>query len=91
MDKFIITVYGKVQGIGYRWFVVENAKRYNLSGWVRNCQDGSVECGVKGKKENIDRFIEDIKKYPLAKIVKIEIKECVDESKFLYDDFKIIK
>jgi len=90
MEKFIIKIYGRVQGIGYRWFILENAKKYNLYGWVKNCDDGSVECGAKGLKEDIDKFIEDIKKHPLAKITKMDIEKCSDESKIFYDDFKII-
>jgi len=90
MDRFIIKIYGKVQGIGYRWFVLENARKYSLSGWVKNCDDGSVECGVMGIKEVIDKFIEDIKKHPLAKITEININKCEDESKIFYDNFIII-
>jgi len=89
MERFIIVVHGRVQGIGYRWFVWENAKKYNLNGWVKNCDDGTVECGVEGIKENIDKFIEDIKKHPLARIVKIEVKKC-GEIKNFGQDFRIL-
>lgn len=83
MDKFLIKIYGKVQGIGYRWFVVEKASKYNLSGWVKNNDDGTVECAVKGLKEDIDKFLDEIKNdHPCAKIEKIEINNCPNNIEF---------
>jgi len=37
-----VTVRGRVQGVGYRAFVADEADARNLEGWVRNCRDGSV-------------------------------------------------
>ena len=45
-----IRIYGIVQGVGYRHWTAKTAKKYNLSGWVRNRSDGSVEAVLKGKK-----------------------------------------
>lgn len=75
MDKFLIRLYGRVQGIGYRWFIVEVAKKYNLYGWVKNREDGCVECVVEGIEENIEKFLDNIKSYPLAVIERIEKEE----------------
>jgi acylphosphatase len=41
-------VRGRVQGIGFRWFVREHAQRLGVAGWVRNLPDGSVELEVAG-------------------------------------------
>ncbi|MGC8867429.1 MAG: acylphosphatase [Elusimicrobiales bacterium] len=83
MDRFLLKIYGRVQGIGYRWFVVEQAIKYNLLGWVKNCDDGSVECAVKGLRENIEKFIVDIKtKHPIARVEKIEINDCPSTVEF---------
>jgi acylphosphatase len=41
-------VRGRVQGVGFRWFVRETARRSGLSGWVKNCADGSVEVAASG-------------------------------------------
>lgn len=87
MDKIFVKIYGQVQGIGYRWFVLETAKKYNLSGWVKNCQDLTVECAVKGSDEEIKKFLNDIKtKHPLAFVEKMEIKKFEEE---IEDEFLI--
>jgi hypothetical protein len=39
-----VTVRGRVQGVGYRAFVADEADACNLEGWVRNCRDGSGRC-----------------------------------------------
>ncbi len=41
-------VRGRVQGVGFRWFVMREATRLNLKGYVRNLPDGSVEVCAQG-------------------------------------------
>lgn len=43
MSAFHVVVRGRVQGVGFRWFVRERARALGLRGWVRNQADGSVE------------------------------------------------
>jgi acylphosphatase len=53
-------VRGRVQGVGFRWFVQEAAQREGTTGWVRNVVDGSVEALVEGDQEavaNVERAI----------------------------------
>ena len=45
-------------------------KNLFLTGWVKNCEDESVECEVSGKRENIDFFVNACKKGPLFANVK---------------------
>ncbi len=51
-----VAVRGRVQGVGFRWFVRENARRLDLTGWVRNQADGSVEVAVDGEAELVERL-----------------------------------
>ena len=46
-------VKGRVQGVGFRWFVHREAAELNLRGWVRNTEDGHVEVVAAGKPEDL--------------------------------------
>lgn len=47
---------GRVQGVGFRWFAWDAARREGLTGLVRNLPDGSVEIVAEGDREALDRF-----------------------------------
>lgn len=85
---FKLVVYGKVQGIGYRWFVREIAKEEKISGYVKNNYDGTVEIIAEAEnKEKITVFIERIKReHPYAIVEKIDISEVPLNN---YKDFDI--
>ena len=46
-----IIFYGRVQGVGFRYYSVYKARALGLTGWVRNLYDGTVEMEVQGKRE----------------------------------------
>jgi len=71
-----IIIKGIVQGVGFRPFIHKLVQNYNLSGWVFNSNQG-VEIEVEGKEEELNSFINDVKKKlpPLARIEKIEANE----------------
>lgn len=61
MNRYHIVVSGMVQGVGFRYFIYYTASTFNLTGWVRNCLDGSVEMEVQGVYENLSAFIKKIR------------------------------
>ena len=52
-----VTVSGRVQGVGYRYFVDHAARSHDLEGWVRNRRDGSVEAVFAGPPEAVAAVI----------------------------------
>jgi acylphosphatase len=70
---------GRVQGVGFRWFVRERARREGLAGWVRNNADGTVEIAARGDDEAVGRFSESIRQGPPgAKVERVDSLEAVD-------------
>jgi acylphosphatase len=60
---------GRVQGVGYRAFVVRTAGVFGLTGWVRNLPDRSVEAVLEGDRPTIDAAIKILHEGPPAAIV----------------------
>jgi acylphosphatase len=59
-----LLVSGRVQGVGFRWFVREAARQHRLAGWVRNRPDGSVELEASGVDTAVHGFVEAIREGP---------------------------
>jgi hydrogenase maturation protein HypF len=72
--RYIVKIYGIVQGIGYRPYIYKVAKELNIKGWVNN-YDSSVVIDMEGRKEEIKEFLFKIVKKPpeLAKVQKTEV------------------
>ena len=64
MDAVHWRVEGKVQGVGFRWFVRERARRLDLAGWVANRPDGSVEVAAAGAEEALAKLREVVREGP---------------------------
>lgn len=62
MNRYFIQVFGRVQGVGFRYFVNYTANNFKLTGWVKNCEDGSVKMEIQGNEQSISSFIEKINK-----------------------------
>ena len=52
-----ILVYGKVQGVGYRFALAEQARNLNIMGWCRNLPEGQVEAWIQGGKEAVGNLL----------------------------------
>jgi acylphosphatase len=74
--RLYVRVRGRVQGVGYRFHARQAAQARGLSGWVRNCTDGSVECEVQGRPEEAEAFVEQLRGGPpLALVSGVETAE----------------
>lgn len=68
-----IKVFGRVQGVGFRAWTRRQATELNLSGWVRNRINGSVEIMADGDEKDISVFLKLCQKGPLfARVDRIE-------------------
>lgn len=69
----LLRIYGKVQGVGFRFFATRVARRLGLKGWIENVRDGSVEAAVEGDSSAIDRWIEELREGPrYAEVTRID-------------------
>ena len=55
---------GRVQGVGFRWFVIQQARPLNLNGWVKNLYNGDVEVMAEGPKPDLEFLLEKLRKGP---------------------------
>jgi acylphosphatase len=84
--KHVIFI-GRVQGVGFRFTAHRTAQRHQLTGFVRNLPDGTVEMLAQGSAQDIDDCIRDIKDYFGNYLRKTEIQEIPNDPK--YKDFRI--
>ncbi len=76
LKAFQVRVYGRVQRVGYRRFVLDSAQELGLSGHVKNEKDGSVTVFAQGDEAILEKFIEMLKSPPPPAHVKsIDVKE----------------
>ena len=66
MPAMHILIAGRVQGVGFRWFARVAARRLELSGWVRNLEDGTVEVAAAGPQESLDQLRRQLSRGPDA-------------------------
>ena len=81
-------VEGRVQGVGFRYFVQENALSLGISGWVRNRWDRTVEVVAEGDKQRLDKLLAAIQRGPRASQVSA-VKTKWSTSTGEFRDFQI--
>jgi acylphosphatase len=71
-----ITVYGRVQGVGFRYFTKMKADSLGINGFVKNQPDGSVYIEAEGDSDVMNEFIALCRKGPaLARVIKMDVNE----------------
>jgi acylphosphatase len=65
-----LEIEGRVQGVGFRWFVRERASALGIAGWVRNTDSGDVEVAARGEDESVASLVADIGRGPAGALVR---------------------
>lgn len=74
-----VRITGKVQGVWYRGWTVEQARRRGLDGWVRNLSDGSVEAVFAGPPPDVDAMLDACwQGPPSAMVINVKVLETED-------------
>lgn len=73
-------VQGRVQGVGFRWFVQREASELGLRGWVRNTEDGDVELVAAGEAADLSELRASLKRGPRGSRVDRVIEHNLAES-----------
>jgi len=76
-----IRVNGRVQGVGFRYALHDEAQRLGITGWVRNCADGSVEALVQGEAHAVEALLRWARRGPRAARVET-LAEAEPEQRF---------
>lgn len=88
MPNLEIIVSGRVQGVGFRWFVLDCALRHRIKGYVRNQADGSVKIIAAGAEQDISLFTKEVEQGNRhCRVTNIEITELTQNHE--YEDFFI--
>ena len=81
-------VYGRVQGVGFRYFTWKGAEKIGIKGTVRNCTDGSVEIIAEGNNDQLQDFCNWLKVGPRTASVEGVLEDNIEDKR--YSDFSII-
>jgi acylphosphatase len=74
-----LKIFGRVQGVWFRGWTVDQAEELGLDGWVRNVSDGSVEALVAGAPSSVSEMIARCRKGPsTASVDKVDVKDADD-------------
>lgn len=90
MSGLHVRIVGVVQGVGFRWFVRERARRLGLAGFVRNLPDGSVEVAASGEEGQLELLRGELQRGPRGASVEAVQDMTPEPSETLPDPFGIV-
>ena len=73
-------IQGRVQGVGFRWFVHREASELDLCGWVRNTEEGDVEVVASGSVEELAELRETLRRGPRGSRVDRLVEHYLDDN-----------
>ena len=79
---------GRVQGVGFRWTVNRLARRYPVTGFVRNLRDGRVELVISGTVDSLDQLSADVTEHFADNITAVDSESVEHPEDFM--DFRIL-
>ncbi|MGC8971242.1 MAG: acylphosphatase [bacterium] len=86
--RMVVTLGGRVQGVGFRSFARYKAFMLGIKGYARNTWDGKVEVVAEGPIEKLDEFLRELKRGPVSARVK-EVDVRFEPATYEFDDFSI--
>jgi acylphosphatase len=86
--RLTATVTGRVQGVGFRWFVQRMACSSGLTGFVRNLPNGGVEAVAEGDEQALDRLLDALRQGPPAARIE-DVKAAWSEAQNTFTGFTI--
>jgi len=70
-----LLISGRVQGVAFRYYTINNAQNLGINGWVKNCWDGKVEVLIEGEEDKVKELIDWCYRGPRSAVVeKVDIK-----------------
>ena len=76
LETRLVRVYGRVQGVGYRYACVQQARALGVTGWVRNRMDDSVEAMLQGTPQRVAQMCDWMRdEMPAALVEKMDVRE----------------
>jgi len=89
LEAYTLRVYGRVQRVGFRRYVLDLAQDLNLTGHAKNLPDGSIQIFIQGEKEPLTKFFQMLKQPPPPTAIR-EIKEEETAANPEIKEFKLI-
>jgi acylphosphatase len=88
-EAFRYLVRGRVQGVGFRWFVLREANHLQLTGYVRNLPDGAVEVCAQGSRHALAALERKLNAGPVAAHVERVEKQAIPHEMERFKSFEI--